>query len=144
MALAIYAEAGFVPLLPGAMLAPMARAPVPQRAFLVDSAQPAWQAALALIKLHLPFVRRTLRAGDSLQRPGDRFTRLHVIHLGALKTSSMAANGCEQLAGLYLKGDWIGLDGIASGYHICAAHAIDTSEVWSLRYEVLLDRKSVV
>ena len=134
MALAIYAETGFVPLLPGAMLAP-----VPQRAFFVDSAQPAWQAALALIELHLPFVRRTLRPGDSLQRPGDRFTRLHVIHLGALKTSTTAANGREQVADLYLKGDWIGLDGIASGYHICAAHAIDTSEVWSLRYEVLLD-----
>jgi CRP-like cAMP-binding protein len=47
-------------------------------------------------------------------------------------------DGREQVVGLHFKGDWLGFDGIALGRHGCEAVAIDTGEIWSLRYDDLL------
>ncbi len=97
-----------------------------------------WREALTLIDRHLSYTRRQLHAGDSIQSAGADFNCLHLVHFGAIKSVVVAANGSHQLAGLHLKGDWIGFDGIASGQCACDAYAMDTSEIWSLRYVVLL------
>ncbi|MDR7272667.1 CRP/FNR family transcriptional regulator [Pelomonas saccharophila] len=87
---------------------------------------------------HVEISRRILHAGDSLYRTGDNFGCLHVVHSGFFKTLNLAADGREQVVGLHFKGDWLGFDGIATGRYGCDAVALDTGEVWSVRYDALL------
>ncbi len=115
-----------VPLRPAAFA--RAIAPAPTR----------WRESLNLVERHLVFSRRLLHAGDVVQVAGDKFSFLHIIKLGSVKVISLAANGREQLAGVYLKGDWIGFDGISTGICPSDAYAMDTSEIWTLRYTTLL------
>jgi CRP/FNR family transcriptional regulator len=91
-----------------------------------------------LVERHLKYTRRTVHAGDVVQVAGSDFTSLHIVKFGSFKAVSLAANGREQLAGLYLKGDWIGFEGIATGVCCSDAFAMDTSEILSLRYSTLL------
>jgi CRP/FNR family transcriptional regulator len=42
------------------------------------------------------------------------------------------------VVGLQFKGDWLGFDGIADGRYACDAIAMDTGEVWTVRYDALL------
>lgn len=97
-----------------------------------------WRESLALVERHLAYTRRILHAGDTLQLAGDAFTFLHIVKLGSVKAISLAVNGREQLAGVYLKGDWIGFDGISTGTCLSDAYAMDTSEVWTFRYTTLM------
>ena len=82
--------------------------------------------------------RRMVHAGDTIYQAGDRFEHLHLLHSGFFKIVNMAADGREQVVGLHFKGDWLGFDGIASGRYGCDAVAMDTGEVWSIRYDSLL------
>jgi CRP/FNR family transcriptional regulator len=50
----------------------------------------------------------------------------------------MSPDGREQVVGLKFRGDWLGFDGIADGAYTCDAVAMDTGEVWLIRYEALL------
>lgn len=93
---------------------------------------------LQLLQDHVAITRRVVRAGDSVYEAGERFGMLHVINSGFFKTINLAADGREQVVGLHFKGDWLGFDGIAAGQHGCDAVALDTGEVWSIRYDVLL------
>lgn len=97
-----------------------------------------WRESLGLVERHLSFARRMVHAGEAVQVAGRAFTCLHIVHSGAFKTVNLAADGREQVVGLHFKGDWIGFDGIASGRSACDAVAMDTGEVWSLRYVALL------
>lgn len=106
--------------------------------FVPPTALPHWRESLALVERHLSFTRRIVHAGDAVQVAGDPFTCLHIIKLGSVKAVTLAANGREQLAGVYLKGDWIGFDSIATGTCPSDAYAMDTSEIWTLRYTALL------
>ena len=103
-----------------------------------------WRESLALIEASVPFSRRLVRAGEAVYLGGDGFTNLHVIHAGQFKTVNFTADGRGQVVGLHFKGDWLGFDGIASGTHGCDAVALDTGEVWTLRYSTLLEACSVV
>jgi CRP/FNR family transcriptional regulator len=87
---------------------------------------------------HVAITRRVVRAGDSIYQAGEQFGNLHVINSGFFKTINLAADGREQVVGLHFKGDWLGFDGIASGQYGCDAVALDTGEVWTLRYDALL------
>jgi CRP/FNR family transcriptional regulator, anaerobic regulatory protein len=82
--------------------------------------------------------RRVVHAGDTIYQAGERFEHLHLLHSGFFKIVNMAADGREQVVGLHFKGDWLGFDGIASGRYGCDAVAMDTGEVWSIRYDSLL------
>jgi len=93
---------------------------------------------LQLLQQHVPMQRRIVHAGDRLFRAGDRFTTLHVLNSGFFKVVNGSNDGREQVVGLNFKGDWLGFDGIAQGRHSCDAVAIDTGEIWSLRYDDLL------
>jgi len=61
-----------------------------------------------------------------------------VIHAGFVKIVNLAADGREQVAGLKFRGDWLGFDGIADARYGCDAIAMDTTEVWTFRYDALL------
>ncbi len=94
---------------------------------------------LALIDTELKVVRRVVRAGDSVYRAGDVFDSLYVVHAGMFKTVNVSADGREQVVGLHFKGDWLGFDGIADASFGCDAIAMDTGEVWMIRYDALLE-----
>jgi CRP/FNR family transcriptional regulator len=73
-----------------------------------------------------------------LYRSGQRLESLHVLNSGGFKLLSVSEAGHEQLVGLKFRGDWMGFGGIAKGVHACDAVAMDTAEVWSVRYDSLL------
>ena len=93
---------------------------------------------LDLLQRHVPLRRRLLHAGDALYRSGQAFEHLYVLNSGLVKLVRLAADGREQVVGLQFRGDWLGLDGIAKERYGCDAVALDTGEVWVLRYDDLL------
>ncbi|HET7795665.1 MAG TPA: Crp/Fnr family transcriptional regulator [Rhizobacter sp.] len=94
--------------------------------------------ALKLVHDTLPVTRRLLHAGDKAYEAGERFECLHIINSGIFKLVNLAADGREQVVALQFKGDWLGFDGIGSGRYNCDAIAMDTGEVWTVRYDALL------
>jgi CRP/FNR family transcriptional regulator len=97
-----------------------------------------WREALALVEQAVPFTRRIVHAGDAVQVGGQQFSHLHLINAGVFKTVNNAADGRGQVVGLHFRGDWLGFDGIADGRYGCDAIAVDTGEVWAIRYTELL------
>src|SRR5215212_263115 len=93
---------------------------------------------LKLIDSTLAPQRRALRVGDPLYRAGDRFNNLYLLNSGFVKVVGLSADGREQVVGLKFRGDWLGFDGIANGQYGCDAIAMDTGEVWVVRYDTLL------
>lgn len=83
--------------------------------------------------------RQLLREGDVLYRSGNRLQHLYIIRSGMFKTTTLAADGREQLIGLHFRGDWLGFDGLASRHFRGDAIAMDIGEVWSVPYPALLD-----
>ena len=82
--------------------------------------------------------RRLLHAGDVLYQAGERFDNLYILNSGFCKVITMSPDGREQVVGLKFRGDWLGFDGIADGAYSCDAVAMDTGEIWVVRYEALL------
>ncbi|HSN33521.1 MAG TPA: helix-turn-helix domain-containing protein [Ideonella sp.] len=93
---------------------------------------------LRLLEDSVPLQRRVVHAGDTIYQAGDRFSHLHVLNSGFFKIVNLSSDGREQVVGLHFKGDWLGFDGIANGHYGCDAIAMDTGEVWSIRYDQLL------
>jgi CRP/FNR family transcriptional regulator len=56
-----------------------------------------------------------------------------------VKIVNLSPDGREQVVGLHFRGDWLGFDGIANGSYGCDAIAMDTGEVWTFRYDALLE-----
>jgi CRP/FNR family transcriptional regulator len=82
--------------------------------------------------------RRVVHAGDIVYSAGDTFDTLYVLTSGFFKMVNSAADGREQVVSLKFRGDWLGFDGIAAGSYACDAVAMDTGEVWTIRYDSLL------
>ena len=93
---------------------------------------------LQLLEATVPLQRRVVRAGEAVFQVGQQFGCLYIVNTGIFKMVNLSNEGREQVVGLHFKGDWLGLDGIAAGHFGCDAVAIDTGEVWSVRYEVLM------
>jgi len=93
---------------------------------------------LALLAAALTPQRRIVHAGETIYQVGAAFTHLHVLNTGIVKIVNLTPDGREQMVALKLRGDWLGLDGIGQGHYGGDAIAIDTSEVWSFRYDELL------
>jgi CRP/FNR family transcriptional regulator, anaerobic regulatory protein len=97
-----------------------------------------WRVALALVERHVPFVRTRLRAGAMVQQTGEAFAFVHLVHWGAVKTVGIEADGCTQIAGLHVKGDWIGFDAVGQDQCLADVRAMNDIEIWSMRYVTLL------
>jgi len=93
---------------------------------------------LALLQSTLTPQRRIVHAGDRIYQSGERFGHLYILNSGFAKIVNLAPDGRELVVGLKFRGDWMGFDGIAAGAYACDAVAMDTGEVWVLRYEQLL------
>lgn len=100
--------------------------------------EPRWRESLGLVERYLPFERRLVHTDGVVQIAGVAFTSLHIIKVGAVKTVALSASGREQVVGLHLPGEWIGFECIATGLHGCNVYAMDTCEIWSLRYDALI------
>jgi len=82
--------------------------------------------------------RRVVRAGDTIYQAGERFTNLYILNSGFFKLVNLSPDGREQVVCLKFRGDWLGFDGIANSAYGCDAIAMDTGEVWVVRYDTLL------
>jgi CRP/FNR family transcriptional regulator len=83
--------------------------------------------------------RVRLKKGDVLYRAGDSFTALYAIRTGSCKTTVLAEDGREQVAGYHMLGDVIGMDGIGTERHGCQAVALEDSEYCVLPFGELGD-----
>jgi CRP/FNR family transcriptional regulator len=83
--------------------------------------------------------RRMVHAGDVIYQTGERFGNLFVLNSGFFKVVNLSLDGREQVVGLKFRGDWLGFDGIANSRYTCDAVAMDTGEIWMLRYDTMLD-----
>lgn len=95
-------------------------------------------ATLKLLNETLAPQRRVVHTGDVVYQAGERFGNLYILNSGFSKIVNLSRDGREQVVGLKFRGDWLGFDGIASGQYSCDAIAMDTGEVWTIRYEALL------
>jgi CRP/FNR family transcriptional regulator len=94
---------------------------------------------LKLLETRVPIRRRRVGAGESVYRAGEPFSQLFVVNTGFFKIVNVSPDGREQVAALHFKGDWLGLNGIATGSYGCDAVAMDIGEVWAIRYDTLLE-----
>jgi CRP/FNR family transcriptional regulator, anaerobic regulatory protein len=78
--------------------------------------------------------RVRLRRGDTLFRPGDRFSALYAIRAGSCKTVLLAQDGNDQVSGYHMPGDILGADGIGTDSHNCQAVALEDTEVCVLPF----------
>jgi len=93
---------------------------------------------LQLLRDSVPVQRRLVRSGDVVYQVGQHFNNLYVVNSGFFKMVNLSNEGREQVVSLHFKGDWMGLDGIANGQYGCDAVAMDTGEVWVIRYDALI------
>ncbi len=118
--------------MPMAMATPRTDAHFNQRASqqIVDT--------LKLLNEVLAPQRRVIHAGEPIYQGGERFANLYILNSGFVKIVGLSADGREQVVGLKFRGDWLGFDGIADAQYACDAIAMDTGEVWTIRYDALL------
>ncbi|MEO8804979.1 MAG: Crp/Fnr family transcriptional regulator [Burkholderiaceae bacterium] len=95
-------------------------------------------ATLKLLNDALEPQRRVVKAGDVIYQAGERFGNLYILNSGFVKIVNLSPDGREQVVGLKFRGDWLGFDGIANARYSCDSIAMDTGEVWTVRYEALL------
>jgi CRP/FNR family transcriptional regulator len=84
---------------------------------------------------HLLCTRNRLRKGDALFRLGGGFHALFAIWTGSCKTILLTGDGHEQVAGYYMTGEIVGMDGIGTGTHECEAAALEDMEVCPLPFD---------
>jgi CRP/FNR family transcriptional regulator, anaerobic regulatory protein len=77
---------------------------------------------------------RAVRRGESLYRSGDPFENLYAVRSGSMKTTMAHRDGREQVTGLRLAGEPLGLDGISEERHACSALALEDSTVCIIPY----------
>lgn len=104
---------------------------------LVSSVAAENQAHLEAIVRH----SRSLAKQSHLYRQGDGFRALYIVHSGSFKTYRLSDEGEEQLAGLFLPGDVLGIDGYGTGEHGLSTVALETASVCEIPF-LELDRLS--
>jgi CRP/FNR family transcriptional regulator, anaerobic regulatory protein len=78
--------------------------------------------------------RQRVERFATLYRQHDAFGALHVVHAGSFKSVVHTHDGLEQVAGLHLAGEILGLDGLVSERHESSPIALEDSEVLVLPY----------
>ncbi len=80
---------------------------------------------------------RPLKKGDYLYRQGDGFKAIYAIRAGSFKAFKTARDGAEQVAGFYLPGEIVGMDGISNNYRDSSAIALETAAVCEIPFSQL-------
>lgn len=80
---------------------------------------------------------RALSKGDYLYREGDEFKAIYAIRAGSFKSFKTNREGIEQVTGLYLPGEIMGMDGIGSNRYSNSAIALETSSFCEIPFHLL-------
>ncbi|WP_420915871.1 helix-turn-helix domain-containing protein [Paraburkholderia monticola] len=80
---------------------------------------------------------RSVPRGEALYRSGDPFDSIYALRSGSMKTVMIHRDGREQVTGLRLAGEPLGLDGISADVHACSAVALEDSTVCIVPYSAL-------
>jgi CRP/FNR family transcriptional regulator len=70
--------------------------------------------------------KKTLQRGEHLYHKGDPFRGLIAIKAGTAKTVTYDGRGNEYITGLWLPGELLGFDALASDRHTCSAIVLET------------------
>ena len=81
---------------------------------------------------------RHRKPGDHLFRAGGAFNFFYVLIAGFAKSCHFSEDGRERTSGVHLRGDILGLDGVATGTYACDAVALDACEVLAIPYALVL------
>lgn len=81
--------------------------------------------------------RRRVACGERLQRQGDPFKHVVAVCRGYVRTSKATVEGREQVTGVSMRGDFVGLDGIALGAVEADAVALCDSEIRIISFEAM-------
>ncbi len=87
---------------------------------------------------------RPLHKGEYLFNSGDKFNSIFAVRSGSIKTFTESEQGDEQITGLYLPGELIGLDAIHDSQHPCSAIALETTSLCELPFETLEELSSTI
>ena len=80
-------------------------------------------------------VRRKVKRGTPLFSDGEKFTNLFAIRTGFFKTSVASEDGRDQVTGVQMAGEVMGLDGIVNDFHTCDAIALEDAEVCVMPFD---------
>lgn len=80
---------------------------------------------------------RMVRQGERLYRAGDQFRCLYAIRTGSFKTVVLPERGKEYIAGFYMAGDALGMEGICHEAYRCDAVALEDSAVCVIPFQLL-------
>jgi len=80
---------------------------------------------------------RRLRLGQALYRSGEMFEAVYLVRTGFVKSVVLLADGREQITGLCMPGEVLGLDGLTSGRYASDAIALADGEVCVVPYHRL-------
>jgi len=80
-----------------------------------------------------------LQKGEYLFSSDDHFSSIYAVRSGSIKTFTVSEQGNEQITGLYLPGELIGLDAIYADKHPCSALALETSSLCEIPFNTLED-----
>jgi CRP/FNR family transcriptional regulator len=81
--------------------------------------------------------RKPLQKGEYLFHAGEQFTSIYAVRSGSIKTYSESEQGDEQITGLYLPGELLGLDAIHDEHHPCSAIALETTSLCEIPFSSL-------
>ena len=111
--------------------APTPRAPPSP---VLATVPPGLDALLDLLQGRVAVRRRKLKSGDTIHRAGQPFESLYLLSDGSAALMRPGADGRARQVDVRSRGDWLGLDGIASGRHEWEARALSPGEVLSVDY----------
>ena len=82
--------------------------------------------------------RRCRKRGDYLFRAGGAFHFFYLLSAGFARSCYVSEDGRERTTGVHLRGDILGLDGVATGTYACDAVALEACEVLAIPYETVI------
>ena len=85
----------------------------------------------------LHFARRSIHAGQTLYRQGEKFQFIYAVRGGTFKSNLTLTDGREQVTGFHMAGELLGFDGLASGQHASSAVALEDAEICAIPYDHL-------
>jgi len=81
--------------------------------------------------------RKPLQKGEYLFHNGTEFNAIYAVRSGSIKTYTESEQGDEQITGLYLPGELLGLDAIHNQQHPCSAIALETTSLCEIPFNIL-------
>jgi CRP/FNR family transcriptional regulator len=80
---------------------------------------------------------RPLKRGEHMVRQGDPFKSLFAVRSGSVKSYTIMDDGSEQITGIQLSGEMLGLDAINEDLHPCGIKALETTSYCEIPFDQL-------